>query len=158
MEPGREISSTEFWRFAQFAGEEKLEYLVIGGMALNFHKILRNTIDSDIWIHPKQANFQKLKTVLIKLGYAPDELTFLDALPETEAFVFGIEGPIEFLTKVHFGFSFPVCFERALFHQIDSTSIPVISLSDLRELKIRAGRPQDMRDVGLIDAFMEKQK
>lgn len=80
LEPGREISSTEFWRFAQFAGEEKLEYLVIGGMALNFHKILRQAINSDIWIHPKQANFPKLKSVLIKLDYAPDELPFLDAL------------------------------------------------------------------------------
>lgn len=156
MEPGREISSTEFWRFAQFAGEEKLEYLVIGGMALNFHKILRNTIDSDIWIHPKQANFQKLKSVLIKLGYVPAELTFLDALSETEPFVFGIEGPIEFLTQVHFDFTFPVCFERAIFYQIDSTLIPVIRLSDLRELKMRSKRPQDLRDVLLIDAFMEK--
>jgi hypothetical protein len=48
LEQGAEINSTEFWRFAQFAGEEGLEYLVIGGLALNFHRILRNTIDSDV--------------------------------------------------------------------------------------------------------------
>lgn len=158
MEAGREIASTEFWRFAQFAAEEQLEYLVIGGMALNFHAILRNTIDSDIWINPRQTHFKKLKSVLLKMGYENTELSFLDALSETEPFIFGIEGPIEFLTQVHSGFFFPACFERALFHHIDRTRIPVLGLTDLRELKIRSGRPQDLRDVLLIDAFLEKQK
>ena len=132
--------------------------MVIGGLALNFHKILRNTIDSDIWIKPETSNFQKLKSVLIKLDYTQEELTFLDDLKQTEPFVFGIDGPIEFLTVVHFSFDFETCFERAMFYQIENISIPILGLADLRDVKVRAGRPQDLRDVILIDEFLEKRK
>lgn len=158
MESGAEITSTEFWRFAQIANAENLDYLVIGGLALNFHKILRNTIDSDIWVKPNTANFLKLKSILEKLGYEKDELQFLNELSINQPFVFGIEGPIEFLTHVHYQFDFNDCQARATHFSIDSASIPVISLIDLRELKIRAGRSQDLRDVILIDEFLAKTK
>jgi hypothetical protein len=67
LETGREINSVTFWEFAKLAQKEGLQYLVIGGLALNFHKILRNTIDSDIWINPEISNFLKLKYFLIQL-------------------------------------------------------------------------------------------
>jgi hypothetical protein len=156
LEQGQEIHSTEFWRFAQLAAKEELSYLVIGGLALNFHKILRNTIDSDVWIKPDKGNFQRLKSVLQKLGYEQTDLDFLDNLSETEPFIFGIDGPIEFLTIVHFAFDFEECFQRSKICTIESTPIPILGLLDLRDLKVRAGRPQDLRDVILIDEFIEK--
>jgi hypothetical protein len=39
---------------------------------------------------------------------------------------------------------------------VEKIQIPILSLLDLRELKVLAGRPQDLRDVILIDEFIEK--
>jgi predicted nucleotidyltransferase len=156
MEKGGEITSTEFWRFAQLAAKHQFEYLVIGGLALNFHKILRNTIDSDLWIKPTKENFSKLKTILIEMGHEEADVEFIDTLTITETCSFCIDGPIDLLTQVHRSFVFDECIERAFFYQIDNIKIPIIGLNDLRDLKIRAKRPQDLRDVILIDEFIEK--
>jgi predicted nucleotidyltransferase len=156
MEKGGEITTTEFWRFAQLAAEHQFEYLVIGGLALNFHKILRNTIDSDIWIKPTGENFTKLKTILLEMGYEAADVDFVDSLTETEACSFSIDGPIDFLTQIHQSYAFGDSFGRAYFYQIENIQVPVIALSDLRDLKVRAKRPQDLRDVILIDEFIEK--
>lgn len=158
MEKGGDIAFTEFWRFAQIAANEQLEYMVIGGLALNFHKILRNTIDSDLWIKPLKENFVKLKKILIEMGYDEEDLNYLDSLTESETCVFSIDGPIEFLTQVHHSFHFQTCYERAMHFQIEKTEIPVLGLTDLRDLKVRAKRPQDLRDVILIDEFLEKNR
>ena len=156
MEKGGEIALTEFWRFAQVAASKQFEYLVIGGLALNFHKILRNTIDSDLWIKPTKENFNKLKMVLLEMGYEIADVDFIDTLTITETCSFCIDGPIDLLTQVDRSFEFDECIERAFFYQIDNIQIPIIGLNDLRDLKIRAKRPQDLRDVILIDEFLEK--
>lgn len=156
METGGDIMSTEFWRFALVAASKQFEYLVIGGLALNFHKILRNTNDSDLWIKPTKENFNKLKAVLIEMGYEEADVDFVDTITETETSSFCIGGPIDFLTQVHPSFVFDACMERALICQIDEIRIPVLGLSDLRNLKVRAKQPQDLRDVILMDEFIAK--
>ena len=130
--------------------------MVIGGMALNFHKILRNTIDTDIWVEPSVENFCKLSRILEKMGYEPAEFQFLNEHVLQETLIFGIEGPIDFLSSVHKEFDFQDCFTRSLSMSIGEVKIPILSLLDLRELKIRAKRPQDLRDVGLIDDFLKE--
>jgi len=70
--------------------------------------------------------------------------------------VFSIEGPIDFLTEVHRNFSFLDCHARSKLIAPQGTPISVLSLTDLRELKILARRPQDIRDVGIIDDFLSR--
>jgi len=69
-----DVGTIEFFRFAKLAWHYELEYLVVGGLALNFHEIARNTIDSDVWLNPKKDNYLKLDRVLIDLGYDSDEM------------------------------------------------------------------------------------
>ena len=157
MESGLALNSTEFWRFAQAADAHKLRYLVIGGLALNFHGLLRNTIDSDVWIDPVMDNILRLKKVLVALDYEEMDFDFLEKAG-SDALVFSIEGPIDFLTSVHRNFLFEDCFQRASFFEMEKIRIPVISLPDLRDLKVLARRPQDLRDAGLINDFLEQKR
>jgi hypothetical protein len=77
LETWGEINSAAFWDFARLAHRERLQYLVIGALALNFHKILQNTVDSDIWIKPEKSNFLKLKQILLQMQYDEKNLQFL---------------------------------------------------------------------------------
>ena len=156
MESGLALNSTEFWRFAQQASLHQLRYLVIGGLAMNFHGLIRNTIDSDVWIDPNPENIRQLKKVLISMDYEEKDFTFLERASE-EVLVFSIEGPVDFLTSVHRSFRFDDCFGRAAVFNFQNTPIPVISLHDLRDIKVMARRPQDLRDAGLIDDFLSGQ-
>lgn len=147
--------TTEFLRFARSAAAHKLEYLVIGGLALNLHKILRNTIDSDIWLNPTPANVNALGHVIREMGYGEDEIESILALNLKEPNVFQLEGPIDILTHVHRDFEFEDCFQRAFFSPLEEDFIPVLSLDDLRELKVRVRRDQDLRDILLIDEHLK---
>ena len=120
---------------------------------MNFHGLIRNTIDSDVWLDPDPENICLLKKVLISMDYEEGDFTFLEKATD-EVLVFSIEGPVDFLTSVHRNFPFEDCFGRASLFSFQNVRIPVISLKDLREVKILARRPQDLRDAGMIDDFL----
>ena len=60
------------------------------------------------------------------------------------------------MTHVHYRFRFGECAARALVFEVEDIPIPILSLVDLREMKVLSGRPQDLRDVILMDEFMAK--
>ncbi len=151
-----DVGTAEFMRFAKLAHERGLDYMVIGGLALNFHGILRNTVECDIWLNPSEANFRVLADMLLDMGYDPEHIKKMTNLPINEAMVFGIEGPIDILTQVRHLFDFKESRARALEYFSNETLIPVLALTDVRELKVKAKRPQDLRDVLMIDEYLEK--
>ena len=146
--------NTEFWRFAVKAQASELQYLVIGGMAMNLHGLLRNTVDTDLWIPPDAPNMGRLCHVLQDLGYEETDWAFLKQENQLDQLVFSIEGPIDFLTTLPPSLEFKSCYERRTTRTFQSIHLPILSLPDLRESKIRAKREQDLRDVLLIDQKM----
>ena len=155
-QPESEINSAEFFHFAQLSQKHGLEYMVIGGQALNFHKILRQTIDMDIWLKPATQNYQKLAKILIEMDYEKESVSQLSTFDPDTVHSFSISGPIDFLTHVHRNFDFDRCFTRSKIYTIEEIQIPFIGLEDLREIKVLAGRNQDLRDVILIDEFLSQ--
>jgi hypothetical protein len=149
--------STEFWRFATGAQAVKLEYLVIGGMAMNLHGLLRNTIDTDVWLPPDLPNMHRLCLLLKSMGYEESDWNFLRNEGDLHHLVFSIEGPIDFLTTLHPSLDFYPCYHRRTIQSFQDIAIPILSLPDLRESKIRAKREQDLRDVLLIDQKMRQE-
>ena len=45
-------------------GEQNVEYVLIGGAALNIHGIIRATEDIDIFVRPDRENVERLKSAL----------------------------------------------------------------------------------------------
>lgn len=50
----------DFKEFIELLNEQAVEYLIIGGYAVNFHGYPRYTKDIDIWIHSTSNNIGKL--------------------------------------------------------------------------------------------------
>jgi hypothetical protein len=53
---------------------QKVKYMLIGGLAVNFHGYIRNTQDMDIWLAPTNQNRDLFYNVLLDLGYTDDEI------------------------------------------------------------------------------------
>lgn len=154
-----DLENEEFRLFTEHAVRNNLRYMVIGGFAMYLNGLARNTEDVDIWIEPTGLNGQRFVNTLLGMGYTDDELDQVKALDFTQPQVFGLNNYLDILTVVHRKFDFAECFQRSrsVQNQYGST-IHFLHLNDLREQKIVARRPQDLRDIIMIDDFLEKAK
>ena len=150
--------------------ELEIDYLVIGGLAVNFHGVPRMTYDIDLMILLETENIRKLVNKFTQWGYKPktpvnpkdfaDDLKrnswiqdkgmkalnfFSDTLPIGEIDIV-IDSPVPYVALK----------QRAVKIQIQELIIPVVSIHDLIELKIQAGRKQDLSDVEYLKICLEK--
>ena len=65
---------------------EQVEYLIIGGVAVNIHGFPRATGDPDIWYNPTKENFKKLLEAIRDFGLDIMELEKLSN-HETKGFI-----------------------------------------------------------------------
>lgn len=47
----------------------KVNYMVVGGYAVNFHGYERSTSDLDVWVKPSEENKYALYNALLSLDY-----------------------------------------------------------------------------------------
>jgi hypothetical protein len=64
----------DFLDLLRFLNEEKVEYLVIGGMAVNFYGYRRATGDLDVWVAIDDENQERLAAALQKFGFSAQPL------------------------------------------------------------------------------------
>ena len=147
-----------------------IDYLVVGGLAVNFHGIPRMTYDIHLMMLLRQDNILMLVTILMQWGYKPkipvdprdlaDEAKrnfwmqekgmkalnfYSDSLPIGEIdLVFDSPIPYEQLSK------------RAVMIELQGEKIPTVSIHDLIELKLHSGRKQDLVDVEHLKMVLER--
>lgn len=147
-----------------------VDYLVVGGLAVNFHGVPRMTYDIDLMILLEPENILKLVTKLTQWGYKPKvPIDPADLTDETKrnswvhekgmkALNFYSEtlpiGEIDILIET------PIPYEelksRAIKVELQEERIPTVSIHDLIELKLRAGRKQDLADVDHLRMVLER--
>jgi hypothetical protein len=154
-----DLENNEFVQFTTYAQNHNLEYMVIGGFALYLNGLNRATNDVDIWINPTNENGSRLVSVFRSMDLDESALAKLELLDYTEAQVFGFNEQLDILTHLHRLFKFSDVFERSRKLVTDyGATIHFLHLNDLREVKILARRPQDIRDVIMIDDFLKLQE
>lgn len=150
--------------------EQHIEYVLVGGLAVNFYGVPRLTYDIDLMIHLEEENIRKLIKKLFDWGYQPripvnpmdfaNETTRREWIREKgmKAFHFFHEdlpvGEIDIVIDT------PIPFEtlkkRAVQFQVGEVMVPTVSIRDLIELKLSAGRKQDLSDVEYLKLILEK--
>jgi hypothetical protein len=129
---------------------EGAAYLVVGGYAVGEHAQPRATKDLDIYIGPDPQNATLVWLALAKFG-APVEQVTPQNLAESGA-IFRIGVPpiaVDILRDVD-GIIFAEAFSRRVMITVNyetGLQAPFISIADLMENKLAAGRPQDVADV-----------
>lgn len=129
--------------------ESKVNYIVVGGYAVNFHGYHRGTGDIDLWIEPTNENKNRIINALKLLNIDNDVTNLIETFDFTKPIVFS-DGEVPF--KIDFmTFVSHVNFEEAWLEKIDTEidAIPIsfINLNHLVVSKFNTGRLKDKADI-----------
>jgi hypothetical protein len=139
--------------------QAKIDFVVIGGVAVVVQANPRFTRDLDICYATDTANLKRLGTALVSLeaklrgveddvAFVPDERT----LRRTQMLTLSTrEGNLDLLVDPPGSPSYPALRRRADVIQLGKTSVRIASVEDLLEMKRAAGRPQDHIDVESLE-------
>ena len=125
----------------------KVDYLLVGGFAVNYHGYHRATGDIDFWIAATDENFERLLEAA-RLFFGED-LAGLDMsfLKNNDTLFFGYEpNKVEVIQNAD-GLDFTQAYARRLETTLDGVPVKMICLSDLRTNKRASGRHKDLADL-----------
>jgi hypothetical protein len=137
-----------------------IEFLLIGGYAVNFHGYPRYTIDMDIWLKPDNVNKDHFVEFLKKKGFDTESIDQIFILDFGEAQSFHIgnnETRVDFLTKIS-GVKFEEAYRQREMLSLPGKDIPVIPCRYLIINKMLSGRPKDMADIDELQKIMKLKK
>lgn len=139
-----------------------VEYVTIGGIAIQAYGGQRLTQDLDVAIAASTDNLARLASALLDLDariLGPDgqhsrSVPTAPLLASSDQWhLITAHGPLDVLTlPAHLG-SFVDMRARAHEVPLGDLSIPIAHREDLLEMKRAAGRPQDLADVRLLESL-----
>jgi hypothetical protein len=138
-------------------GEHQVEYVVVGGIAVQVHGHVRMTNDLDLIAAPDRENLARLAVALRELGARVlnpgSEDLEIDAsmLPRATLWQFSTPlGDIDLLHDAPGAAPFDQLRARSLVIALGTQSIPVAGRDDLIRMKRAAGRPGDLEDIAAL--------
>jgi predicted nucleotidyltransferase len=139
---------------------EDVQFILVGGYAVNYHGYNRTTGDMDIWLKPDNENKIKVIAALKKNDIDPEDLRQIHTLDFTHTLVFSAwDNPykVDFLTHIS-GVTYEKADAEKIVAEIEGLSIPIIHLDHLVLSKITTGRIQDMNDIEKLQQVQRKRK
>lgn len=144
-------------RILRALDEQNVEYVLIGGLAVQTHGHVRTTNDADLIPAPDPSNLERLATALRALDARVlnpgQEDVEIDAkmLPRATIWQFSTrDGGIDVMHEVPGGRSYAELSEGALRVRLDNIEVPVVGLDDLIRMKLARGRAVDLADVAAL--------
>jgi predicted nucleotidyltransferase len=144
-------------RILRVLDEHGVDYVLIGGLAVQTHGHVRTTNDADLIPAPDRANLERLAAALRELAARVlnpgEEGAEIDAkmLPRATIWQFATrDGGIDVMHEVPGGRSFEELSERALRVTLGDVEVPVVGLDDLIQMKLARARPVDLADVAAL--------
>jgi hypothetical protein len=152
-------------RILRALAAEAVDYVLIGGLAVQTYGHVRTTNDADLIPAPDPDNLERLAAALRSLGARVlnpgHEGIDVDAqmLPRATIWQFVTrDGGIDVMHEVPGGRPYAELRERALHVRLGDIDVPVVDLDDLIHMKLARGRQVDLADVAaLADSKPEDQ-
>jgi hypothetical protein len=139
--------------FIRLLDAHEVEYLIVGGAAVNALGFVRMTEHLEFWLKRDEKNADRTLTALAEFGF--DEFSREDLLDPKAVLMLGRPPHrIDLLTWIS-GREFEDCYPRRTYGHIGGVRVPLISVEDLLINKRASGRPKDLADV---DEFERRSK
>lgn len=145
--------------------EHRVEYIVVGGLAVQTHGFLRSTVDLDIIPRPDLPNLSRLGEALVSLGArvfrATRPVNISDPHLLRRASLVPLmtdHGRLDILNVSSISgvpADYGALRDRALEVDLDGATLVIIGLDDLIRMKRSAGREQDLADIRGLTALDE---
>ena len=136
-----------FWRALQ---ENNVQYILVGGYAINLHGYQRFTGDLDIWIKDELTNRKHLRKAFVacNMGDFP-MLEYMQFVPGWTDFHLNNNMRLDILIDMKGleGYTFDECLQMASVADIEGIHIPFLHINQLIENKKQVNRPKDQLDV-----------
>lgn len=137
--------------------DHHVDYVLVGGLAVQTHGHMRTTIDVDVFPAPEPANLARLAAALNALEArvlnSGSERMTIDAamLPRATLWQFATRhGAIDVLHGAPGAASYDDLRRRALMIVLDDLHIAVAGRDDLISMKRAGGRPVDLDDLAAL--------
>jgi hypothetical protein len=136
---------------ALFACLEKnrVNYVVIGGVAAILHGVPRMTGDIDIFIEPGAENARRMLNALGDLGYETSELVTPEGLAAVKMLIFENQIKIDVMLKIP-GLDFATAWANRQIQSVGDQTFYIVSKADLIASKLASGRKRDLADVAAL--------
>ncbi|MDI6735645.1 MAG: hypothetical protein QME42_05555 [bacterium] len=148
---------------------KKVRYLIVGGVAVVLHGVVRLTVDLDIFVDFSKKNIENFALCMKNLGYKPKLPVKIEELQDSEKRKMWIEekGAKVFsffhLTKheehldifIYEPIPFKDAYRKRKIVVAKDIEIPIISIDDLIKMKEIASREQDLADISALKDLME---
>ncbi len=151
-------------RLLEVLARHRVQYLVIGGVAVQVHGHRRTTKDLDLVPSPEPDNIARLAAALEELqAQVRGTPGAAVPLPPTDPERLGAASIVPALTTVHgevHVFNEPKgaapwadMRARALVVDLDGIEVAIVGLDDLLRMKQASGRPVDLEDIAVLTAL-----
>lgn len=129
--------------------ESKVDFLLIGGYAVNYYGYGRATGDIDFWLRPDNENKNLLLDAFRLLNMNNTDINEINKLDFTTPQVFFIGQPplrIDFLTKVNI-VNFDEAWAKRKYFPLENYQVPIVDYEHLLLTKFSTGRTRDKQDL-----------
>ncbi len=156
------IFNPDFEEYIELLNKYKVEYILVGGMAVNIYGYRRTTGDMDLFVNPTKENHKKIIKVHNKFGMHLGEMAVLDNFLDTQkydVYTFGVSPvQIDIMTAckgVNFNDAYKQVFKAKIDNGID---VNVINYGQLLEAKRASGRTRDKADIEELERIKSSNK
>lgn len=143
----------------------KVEYLVVGGVAVNLYGYLRFTGDLDLLLFLDKENLRKMDKVMKKMKYSErlpvsvlaleDKIQVRKWLMEKNMKAYTFNPPKNNLLQIDIiiedSLKFSVFKKKKNIKKMGALKIPVVSIKDIIKMKKKAHRDKDMIDLQVLE-------
>ncbi|MFH1414734.1 MAG: hypothetical protein ABIH89_01440 [Elusimicrobiota bacterium] len=151
----------DFTRILKELSENNVEYMVVGGIAVNLHGIPRMTYDLDLLVNMTDENLDRFMRIIKKLKYtAKVPVDIMDFavkekrrkwIEEKNMKAFCLVNNKATVKEIDIIIDAPVSYQNAkknmITMELQNISVPVIGIADLIKMKEKTGRRQDDSDI-----------
>ncbi len=146
---------TGFGRILHDLNDAGVRYVLIGGIALIRHGVVRATRDIDAVFDPDPDNVERIRSLVDTWG-----ATRPDGSPVPDDGIAGDRtihlstphGELDLLSEAAAAFPFADLLERAETRRVDGVEAPICSLADLVAMKRSVGRERDLADLADLES------
>lgn len=156
-----DIMDEELLQFWRILNRHQVQYIMVGGFAVNMHGYIRATEDTDMWLKDDAENRKNLRRAFKELNYGdyPSLETTQFVAGWTQFYVAGgIVLDIMTSMKGLENLSFDECYKMASVAQLMDVRVPFLHLNHLLANKKAVNRPQDQSDIIGLEKIAELQK
>ena len=130
-----------------------VDYILVGGWAVNMYGYIHATVDLDIWILADADNAKKVYSAVAEFGAPVSEMKPEEFAEYGMIFQIGVAPcRVDIISKIS-GVRYADAVTRAVQKTIDGIPVRIISLDDLIANKKASGRAKDIADVEVLEGL-----